>query len=133
MCFCYMRYICSCCVSCVLLFWDVVCFFFSSRRRHTRCALVTGVQTCALPICQQLSIGGGGDIDPVKIIVVVYNQYTIFGEVYVKLGACTPQFNSAMQGSAGILWEGFHFPCPAVGNGLTDGLGGRYVPHGKCD
>src|SRR3546814_6660853 len=29
----------------------VVVFFFSSRRRHTRCALVTGVQTCALPIC----------------------------------------------------------------------------------
>src|SRR3546814_2288752 len=25
--------------------------FLSSRRRHTRCALVTGVQTCALPIC----------------------------------------------------------------------------------
>src|SRR3546814_4375773 len=34
---------------------DILCFilmffFFSSRRRHTRCALVTGVQTCALPI-----------------------------------------------------------------------------------
>src|SRR3546814_3180754 len=28
----------------------IICFFFSSRRRHTRCALVTGVQTCALPI-----------------------------------------------------------------------------------
>src|SRR3546814_3450477 len=28
-------------------------FFFSSRRRHTRCALVTGVQTCALPIYLQ--------------------------------------------------------------------------------
>src|SRR3546814_3084004 len=27
-----------------------MCFFFSSRSRHTRCALVTGVQTCALPI-----------------------------------------------------------------------------------
>src|SRR3546814_15024643 len=27
------------------------CYYFSSRRRHTRCALVTGVQTCALPIC----------------------------------------------------------------------------------
>src|SRR3546814_6421736 len=27
-----------------------ICIFFSSRRRHTRCALVTGVQTCALPI-----------------------------------------------------------------------------------
>src|SRR3546814_11535537 len=33
------------------VFWVVfVIFFFSSRRRHTRCALVTGVQTCALPI-----------------------------------------------------------------------------------
>src|SRR3546814_2579565 len=32
--------------------WYMLCFFFffSSRRRHTRCALVTGVQTCALPI-----------------------------------------------------------------------------------
>src|SRR3546814_10163671 len=29
-------------------------FFFSSRRRHTRCALVTGVQTCALPILPTL-------------------------------------------------------------------------------
>src|SRR6059058_1379738 len=27
-------------------------FFFSSRRRHTRCRYVTGVQTCALPICE---------------------------------------------------------------------------------
>src|SRR3546814_12594304 len=32
-------------------------FFFSSRRRHTRCALVTGVQTCALPICIAISLG----------------------------------------------------------------------------
>src|SRR3546814_10725148 len=37
---------------CVVLF-----FFLSSRRRHTRCALVTGVQTCALPIS-----AGGGEI-----------------------------------------------------------------------
>src|SRR3546814_7139712 len=34
-------------------------FFFSSRRRHTRCALVTGVQTCALPICTDF-----GDQEP---------------------------------------------------------------------
>src|SRR3546814_5040783 len=40
---CYVS-LCQC-----LLFY--FCFFFSSRRRHTRCALVTGVQTCALPIC----------------------------------------------------------------------------------
>src|SRR3546814_250736 len=31
-------------------------FFFSSRRRHTRCALVTGVQTCALPISHESRI-----------------------------------------------------------------------------
>src|SRR3546814_15026228 len=41
-------------VVCAFCFF-VLCFFFSSRRRHTRCALVTGVQTCALPI-----YGGAG-------------------------------------------------------------------------
>src|SRR3546814_9674908 len=34
----------------MLLISMSIFFFFSSRRRHTRCALVTGVQTCALPI-----------------------------------------------------------------------------------
>src|SRR3546814_5433767 len=34
------------------------CCFLASRRRHTRCALVTGVQTCALPICFPWSSGG---------------------------------------------------------------------------
>src|SRR3546814_16654116 len=35
------------CLMCIVFFF---LFFFSSRRRHTRCSLVTGVQTCALPI-----------------------------------------------------------------------------------
>src|SRR3546814_1752716 len=43
-----------CCDVCVCCLYSVIecvwCFFFSSRRRHTSCALVTGVQTCALPI-----------------------------------------------------------------------------------
>src|SRR3546814_6126679 len=34
----------------VIMLFSFSLFFFSSRRRHTRCALVTGVQTCALPI-----------------------------------------------------------------------------------
>src|SRR3546814_3600473 len=41
-------------VGCIAFADQIFCFiwfFFSSRRRHTRCALVTGVQTCALPIC----------------------------------------------------------------------------------
>src|SRR3546814_9589269 len=42
-----------------LLIVVILCsfFFFSSRRRHTRCALVTGVQTCALPISSRLPAG----------------------------------------------------------------------------
>src|SRR3546814_6979160 len=36
------------------VYYVFICFFFSSRRRHTICALVTGVQTCALPISLQL-------------------------------------------------------------------------------
>src|SRR3546814_4613856 len=50
-----------------LLYLLLCFFFFSSRRRHTRCALVTGVQTCALPICAARStrvsgsaLGGAG-------------------------------------------------------------------------
>src|SRR3546814_20543888 len=41
-------------------------FFFSSRRRHTICALVTGVQTCALPILLQQFRGGGNTPDIVR-------------------------------------------------------------------
>src|SRR3546814_5754952 len=41
-------------VSYLLIICIVLLFFFSSRRRHTRCALVTGVQTCALPISMRL-------------------------------------------------------------------------------
>src|SRR3546814_18665750 len=50
----------------ILLDYIIVChdsfnvcfFFFSSRRRHTRCALVTGVQTCALPISRRQVLTG---------------------------------------------------------------------------
>src|SRR3546814_19061303 len=37
-------------IVCIVVSFMCFFFFFSSRRRHTRCALVTGVQTCALPI-----------------------------------------------------------------------------------
>src|SRR3546814_16993341 len=42
---------------CMCDFVAAFAFFFSSRRRHTRCALVTGVQTCALPICLYVLLG----------------------------------------------------------------------------
>src|SRR3546814_18366743 len=47
----------------------VVLFFFSSRRRHTRCALVTGVQTCALPI-SPLVAGFALEFGPAELFAV---------------------------------------------------------------
>src|SRR3546814_8647028 len=44
------------CLRLVYVIYFVLMFFFSSRRRHTRCALVTGVQTCALPISTKASV-----------------------------------------------------------------------------
>src|SRR3546814_4674503 len=63
-----------CCRPCV--------FFFSSRRRHTRCALVTGVQTCALPISGFVCGGSSNNefglftvlADPVSGSPVTYNN-----------------------------------------------------------
>src|SRR3546814_9055614 len=42
----------------IVVLCDFGVLFFSSRRRHTRCALVTGVQTCALPICRFVDVSG---------------------------------------------------------------------------
>src|SRR3546814_2950570 len=42
-------------------------FFFSSRRRHTRCALVTGVQTCALPIYYRVTNRGGKGVKTINV------------------------------------------------------------------
>src|SRR3546814_7491030 len=41
-----------------MLVYSFCLFLFSSRRRHTRCALVTGVQTCALPILEAKNYRG---------------------------------------------------------------------------
>src|SRR3546814_998829 len=48
--------------------------FFSSRRRHTRCALVTGVQTCALPIFAAgmlTLVAGGAHVAVVALIAAI--------------------------------------------------------------
>src|SRR3546814_9671576 len=49
-----------------------MCFFFYSRRRHTRCAVVTGVQTCAMPIFRaDRTLPGRRQIDPAAIAGVL--------------------------------------------------------------
>src|SRR3546814_5215697 len=60
---------------------DVCCFDFgccclSSRRRHTRCALVTGVQTCALPICKHGFTGDDIESAYVGIPKVIQGRLT---------------------------------------------------------
>src|SRR3546814_3873502 len=53
-----------------------VVFFFSSRRRHTRCALVTGVQTCALPIYKgsRIDFGIGDEGDGWRVRVTIHGK-----------------------------------------------------------
>src|SRR3546814_975396 len=57
---------------------DVLLFFLSSRRRHTICALVTGVQTCALPIylAVKRAVRGGrlGEVFHVETFVGGYDH-----------------------------------------------------------
>src|SRR3546814_9266055 len=66
--------------NCICLF--VMILFYSSRRRHTRFALVTGVQTCALPICFTDQYLGPKHSPLTQVecnqdIFLIYNQLTI--------------------------------------------------------
>src|SRR3546814_18161829 len=60
-------------------------FFFSSRRRHTRCALVTGVQTCALPILE-LAMREAGDLFP-RPKMIVFCAFTFDPEAAKDIDA----------------------------------------------
>src|SRR3546814_2100323 len=61
--------------------FDCVFFFFSSRRRHTRCALVTGVQTCALPISVSMIVLHGASWLSIKIERgAVHDRARTFGQ-----------------------------------------------------
>src|SRR3546814_16518908 len=86
-------------------------FFFASRRRHTRCALVTGVQTCALPISSQHDAKWlaqfaermtripevvelyrmSGEIDYMMRVVVP--DIKAYDDVYKRLHAAVPPFD----------------------------------------
>src|SRR3546814_1472135 len=65
-------------------------FFFSSRRRHTRCALVTGVQTCALPIFSQIgqsiTIISQDEITARQSVTVVDLLRTVPGVMFTRNG-----------------------------------------------
>src|SRR3546814_5999921 len=60
-------------------------FFFSSRRRHTRCALVTGVQTCALPISPRTTVGTVNTVEFFLTLTVSITFITQLGLAAVTL------------------------------------------------
>src|SRR3546814_9623553 len=86
-----------------------MCFFFASRRRHTRCALVTGVQTCALPICDLFTHGGNGppvtegDIIEAAMAAEDLFKATSLGPITAptlhRLAALSPSLLALMHGS----------------------------------
>src|SRR3546814_9312903 len=60
------------CVVLHRLYCGIIVFvFFSSRRRHTSCALVTGVQTCALPILYHCHVNSPQHIDMGMVGVMI--------------------------------------------------------------
>src|SRR3546814_6280937 len=81
--------------------FQVTLFFFSSGRRHTRCALVTGVQTCALPIYGLPAIRAGHEwLDP------TFFPCGIRDELFNRTdgdGAVAGKFNDAIALAQAIL------------------------------
>src|SRR3546814_6046385 len=85
-------------------------FFFSSRRRHTRCALVTGVQTCALPIFGATlfphNVGLGAMHDPAlmrKIAEATAAEIRVTGQEWTF----APTITVPQDGRWGRAYEGY--------------------------
>src|SRR3546814_4707267 len=73
-------WLCGCGIDVVILCVQWLLFFFSSRRRHTRCELVTGVQMCALPIW--------------KIGCIIIARPTRSKMLHVQIAGCVIRANS---------------------------------------
>src|SRR3546814_11530977 len=98
------------CVLCIEeKFFVIGLFFFSSRRRHTRCALVTGVQTCALPIfaCVVDAIADTPEeatewrtrADLMRGINARVKSWDVtLGEAAKRLGLTQPRLNALLRG-----------------------------------
>src|SRR3546814_9332489 len=124
----------------ILRFFFFVFFFFPSRRRHTCCALVTGVQTCALPILRegQSVIDAGGLVG--QIIEATPTTATVLlitdpdHAVPVLVGRNGVRLVAYGKGRSDQL-ELPNIPLSAdvkVGDAIiTSGLGGRFPPDRK--
>src|SRR3546814_2927973 len=84
----------------------VLFFFFSSRRRHTRCALVTGVQTCALPIFRS------------PVIALAPNRFTSRG--YCPIRSRRPVHEVSATAASAVLSAAAESPAAMVLVGAVD-------------
>src|SRR3546814_1700847 len=78
----------------------IIIFVFSSKRRHTRCSLVTGVPTCALPICDKVTH---------FVSEPSYFQVYLFKQAVEKLAASDitpPTIREAVKGESLIAPQG---------------------------
>src|SRR3546814_18321127 len=71
-------------------------FFFSSRRRHTRCALVTGVQTCALPIFFRVGLGKRRTYDLALSLRSVWNPACSVSFYIVRTDRCLKPYTQRL-------------------------------------
>src|SRR3546814_4207737 len=97
-------------------------FFFSSRRRHTRCALVTGVQTCALPISAQSHSPLAAPAVATSLLAFVIVYFPVFGAgIYyvLKLMAHPPERGER---------EPRHTPRRAAGITPASGIDQHHTP-----
>src|SRR3546814_654833 len=107
-------------------FCFVLFVFFSSRRRHTRCALVTGVQTCALPIssCRLLSMPlANAATYPLWINILIF--FLAAGVIWMTGGRLTRALDAIAQGTGlehvfvGMLLLGGITSLPELANVVT--------------
>src|SRR3546814_1755240 len=106
-------------------------FFFSSRRRHTRCALVTGVQTCALPIsrsapttleamCGYSNKKRRPESRPVRQWLFVRSAFQLHlrGERWIAVGIVRIEFcRRCFCGDSWLIFAGFLSAPKISGNG----------------
>src|SRR3546814_987352 len=116
----------------------IVCvFFLSSRRRHTRCALVTGVQTCALPILfhQEAKVRASGLSELFHRIEIVSEKdpptyARVLDECGVDAGAFVMVGNSLRSDIAPVLalgGYGVHVPYQQIGRASCRERVSQYV------
>src|SRR3546814_5208910 len=111
----------------LLFFFCYLFFFFSSRRRHTRCALVTGVQTCALPIFRPQ---GPGRLHAFHVLHQIAMAYThTLGQR--RRARCVLKESDVIRADVGRLEtrfirqtvSGYPAQCAHVGTGLPPFVG----------